>query len=166
MLCAAFESIFDRMRFVLGRTWTPGEEGYEITANGGGGIEIANGEQNTARRNSISANEGIGIANVGGSRIPAPPVIAAVVAVAARRVEGTACGGCVIELFNDGADEGRLYEGSAVATASGAFAIDTQGILRGPFLTATATDAAGTTSSFSAAAEAIPVPPRRRTVRR
>ena len=68
---------------------------------------------------------------------------------AASPVSGTACAGCTIDIYSDGADEGRAYEGSTTADAGGSFKFDRK--LAGPFVTATATDGQGNTSPFSQA---------------
>jgi len=69
--------------------------------------------------------------------------------VAETTVSGTACPGCTVEIFSDDEDEGRVYEGSAVANAEGLFGFDKGGPFTGPHLTATATDSSGNTSEFS-----------------
>jgi len=62
-------------------------------------------------------------------------------------VSGTSCTGCKIEIFSDGADEGKVYEKTVFADAnSGAFLWN--GALNGPNVTATATDGAGNTSPY------------------
>jgi len=63
-------------------------------------------------------------------------------------VNGTGCADCVIEIFSDSANEGRLYEGSTTANGAGAFTW--KGILHGPHVTATSTTSTAATSPFSA----------------
>jgi hypothetical protein len=65
-------------------------------------------------------------------------------------ITGTACAGCTVEIFSDAEDEGRIFEGTAVADASGNFTFTRAGLLTGPNITATATDHKGNTSEFSA----------------
>jgi hypothetical protein len=77
--------------------------------------------------------------------LPAPVILAAT----STTVSGTACPGCTVEVFSDDGDEGRIYEGTAVAEASGVFAFDRGSPLKGPYVTATATDGTGNTSAFS-----------------
>src|SRR5207249_5138053 len=60
---------------------------------------------------------------------------------------GTACSGCIVDVFSDNEDEGRVYHGSATADASGNW--NFAGATVGPNVTATATDAANNTSEFS-----------------
>jgi len=76
--------------------------------------------------------------------------------VGTASVSGTACAGCIVELFISDQDpsghgEGQMYIGSATTDASGSFTIPV--LFPGPssctHVTATATDAAGNTSEFS-----------------
>lgn len=109
---------------------------------------------NTVTQNRIYANGGMGIdLRDGANGDILPPVIAGVVPGSAH-VEGTACPGCTIELFESGDDdgEGEVYLGSGAAGNFGDFSIVVPAISR-PYLTATATDAAGNTSEFSAVFE-------------
>lgn len=66
------------------------------------------------------------------------------------RAAGAASPNCVIEIFSDAKDEGAVYEGTTTADAAGNWAFTKPGGLTGPNVTATATDAAGNTSEFSA----------------
>jgi len=103
---------------------------------------------NTITHNSIHTHNGLGIDNVnGGNRELLPPVISPLRASAS--VTGTACANCTVELFSDLQDEGRAYEGSAIADGSGHFSFNKPAGFAGPSLTATATDAGGNTSEFS-----------------
>jgi hypothetical protein len=54
-----------------------------------------------------------------------------------------------VEVFSDAEGEGRVYEGSTVADASGTFIFSKGSPLAGPYLTATVTDSVGNTSAFS-----------------
>jgi parallel beta-helix repeat protein len=113
---------------------------------------------NTVTRNSIHANAGLGIDNAnGGNHELTPPTITNI--TGGNVVIGTACAGCIVEVFSDLQDEGRVYEGSTVADASGVFTFAKGSLLAagqvatfltGPNLTATATDPDGNTSEFSA----------------
>jgi hypothetical protein len=127
-------------------------QGNIIAHNGGvdpnrGGVTVSNAPANTLRRNSIHSNAGPGIslANGGNGMLPAP----AILAVTETAVSGTACSGCTVEVFSDGEDEGRIYEGTTIADAVGVFVFDKSIPLTGPYLTATATDGQGNTSEFS-----------------
>ncbi len=71
-----------------------------------------------------------------------PPVISRL-----EPVEGLACAGCTVDVYSDDEDEGQTYEGSAVAGPDGAFEADVKP--SGPNVTATATDANGSTSPFA-----------------
>jgi len=104
----------------------------------------------TIRGNSIHSNSGPGIEiRDGGNGGLPPPVISRIDPVA-----GTACAGCTIDIYSDSADEGQTYEGSTVAGPDGAFEADVEP--HGPYVTATATDAGGSTSPFS---QPFAVPP-------
>ena len=128
----------------------PGE-GNIIAYNRGPGVRV-NGDntiENTITRNSIHSNVGLGIVNVnGGNRELATPVITRL--TAGDTITGTACADCTVEVFSDDADEGRIYEGTTTADGSGRFSFSKPGGFTGPNVTATATDADGNTSEFSA----------------
>lgn len=136
-----------------------GVQGNRIayTSRGGPGVQVDPYPANTLRRNAIWGNEGAGILLVAGGNqmLPAPVIFAAT----RSGISGMACAVCTVEVFSDGEDEGRVYEGSAVADASGYFKVDKDSPLAGPFMTATATatDAQGNTSQFS-----VPVAPAER----
>ena len=103
---------------------------------------------NTITANRITQNGGQGIRTFrGGNTELRPPIITG---ASATQVRGTACPGCLIEVFSDTGDEGAVYEGSAGADDSGQWLLAKAGGLAGPFVTATATDSAGNTSAFAA----------------
>jgi titin len=112
------------------------------------GVRVMRGSGNTLRRNAIYSSAGLGIllADDGNHALSAP-VIAR---VDRTGVAGAACPGCVVEVFSDAEDEGRVYEGTAVADAQGHFTFTAASGLAGPFISATATDGEGNTSEFSA----------------
>jgi parallel beta-helix repeat protein len=122
------------------------EDGNVISFNNGNGIQVWTYSSNTIRRNSIfgNSNSGIHLGN-GGNNSLAAPVITEVLT---RSISGKACPGCIVEVFSDEEDEGRIYEGYAIADGSGNWTWT--GSLSGPYVTATATDGAGNTSAFSA----------------
>lgn len=128
-----------------------------VANNSGTGV-IAGAASTRIRRNSLYRNRKGGIA----SNTPLPPVITLVTLTA---VTGTACARCTIEVFSDNESQARFYEGTTLADASGRFTFNGGVSLRGPNITATATDTTGTTSMLSAAVAAPPPPPRRRSVR-
>jgi len=101
----------------------------------GVGILVDTYAYNTIRRNSIHSNAGKGIvtSNGGNNMLPA----AVITAVTETSVSGTACPGCTVEIFSDAEDEGRIYEGSTIADASGAFTFSKGSRLSGPNITAT-----------------------------
>jgi CSLREA domain-containing protein len=112
-------------------------------------VEGADTIGNVIRGNSIHSNGSEGISSEkGGNAGLAPPKV-----TATNPVSGTACSGCTVDIYSDAADEGKVYEGSTTADASGSFTFDKKPA--GPFVTATATDAQGNTSPFS---ESLPVP--------
>jgi hypothetical protein len=123
----------------------------------GAGINVDPLGHATIRRNSIHGNAAQAIAYSRGdlSALRAPVINA----ITTTAVSGTACPGCEVEIFSDGEDEGRVFEGSVVADGSGAFRFSRAwGYLTGPNVTATATDEDGSTSEFSSAV-AAPAPP-------
>jgi len=128
----------------------PGE-GNTIAFNGQGGVRVdgAATTGNTIRRNSIHSNDLKGIYLVGGGNDDLlPPIITGF-----GSVMGTACAGCEVDIYSDDDDEGRVYEGFAIADGDGNWSFsDTP---EGPNVTATATDADGNTSEFS---DAVVVP--------
>jgi len=122
-------------------------QGNRIAYAAGAGIEVTTYAYNTLRRNAIygSSRPSIVLTEGGNLMLPAPVIIAA----APESVTGTACPGCTVEVFSDDADEGRLYEGIAVADSTGHFVFEKGGTVAGPYITATATDGEGNTSEFS-----------------
>jgi titin len=127
------------------------EDGNTIAFTSGDGVQVWTYAGNTVRRNAIYANSGSGIALYdGGNADLAAPTIATVTATGAS---GFACADCIVEVFSDDEDEGRIYEG--VATADGSGNWSWTGEPSGPFLTATATDNDGNTSEFSSPRRAL-----------
>jgi parallel beta-helix repeat protein len=112
-------------------------------------VEDAGATGNTIRGNSVHSNEYKGIQNFqGGNTELAPPVITGF-----GSVMGTACPNCTIDVYSDDDGQGRVYEGHTTANGGGNWTFD--GSLEGPNVTATATDADGNTSEFSAP---VPLP--------
>ena len=127
----------------------PGE-GNVISGNVENGVLIEGSDStgNTISHNSITANGGAGIENVnGGNTELASPVITDTVGMT---VSGTACADCTLEFFSDDEDEGRVFEGSTTAESDGTFTFSRIESFTSPNVTATATDADGNTSEFSA----------------
>jgi hypothetical protein len=115
------------------------------------GVRVMRSSVNTLRRNAIYSNAGLGILLTDGANAGlSSPVVAWATPSGAA---GGACPGCLVEVFSDDQDEGRVYEGSTVADAEGHFTFTKATGLTGPYLTATATDGDGNTSEFS-----LPVP--------
>jgi hypothetical protein len=102
---------------------------------------------NTVTQNSIHSNDDMGIQLFygGNGNIPAPAVTAA----STRYAMGTAGAGDTVEVFTGPDAEGKQYlgttsaDGNGIWLALGPFTLDT-------WVTATATDASGNTSRFSA----------------
>jgi len=113
----------------------------------GMGIWVMSSLYNTLRRNFIYSNVMGGIElTEGGNNLLAAPVI---ITVTASGISGTTCPGCIVEVFSDAEDEGRIFEGYTAADVSGIFVFDKGSLLVGPHVTATATDSEGNTSGFS-----------------
>lgn len=122
--------------------------------------------RNNISRNSIYGNIGLGIdletigvnpndpgdADIGANALLNYPEITS---AGTTNVSGTACAGCLVELFISDQDpsgngEGKTYIDSATADASGNFAIPVFfPIVSCTRVTATATDSSGNTSEFS-----------------
>jgi hypothetical protein len=121
------------------------EDGNVIAFNNSNGVQVWTYPGNTIRRNSIYSNSGAGIylTNGGNDLLPAPVITA----VTSTSVSGTACSGCIVEVFSDKEDEGRVYEGYIIANGNGNWTWT--GSPSGPWITTTATDEKGNTSAFS-----------------
>ena len=126
--------------------------GNFITDNGAYGIKITGPEpaRNQIRGNSIFANGDVGIfIPDGGNQGIAAPVITAI-----EPVRGTVEPNATIEIFIGPDEEGESIFETVIADAAGNFTGTLSLDLFVPFLpvnvTATATDAAGNTSEFSA----------------
>jgi hypothetical protein len=124
--------------------------GNVIVHSGAHGIFVVGVDavQNTLSHNSIYSNADKGIMlSDGGNTELAAPVIAS---IAGNTITGTACAGCIVEIFSDDADEGHTFEGSTTAEGSGHFSFSKPGGFTRLNVTATATDVSGNTSEFSA----------------
>jgi parallel beta-helix repeat protein len=120
--------------------------------NAGVKVEGAGTTGNTVRGNSIYNNAFAGIyLQTGGNAALAAPLITN---VAGGRVSGFTCSLCTVDVYNDLAGQGRVYAGSGTAQTNGAFDVYVSHAL--PNITATATDAIGNTSEFSAPFAAAP----------
>jgi murein DD-endopeptidase MepM/ murein hydrolase activator NlpD len=124
--------------------------GNVIAYNGWDGVCVTgtNTLSNKITRNSITANDGLGIDNVnGGNNALEPPRIIAITGTAIR---GQAQPGATIEIFTDSFFEGQRFLVSTIADMSGTFTATLTTSLTVPLVTATSTDAAGNTSEFGA----------------
>ncbi len=118
-----------------------------VAFNTGDGVSVSTGDGNTIRGNAIHSNGLLGVQNAsGGNEEPghAPPVV-----TAAGSASGTACANCTVDVYSDNADEGRVWQGSVIADGAGNWKYF--GPVSGPNVTATATNASGSTSEFSVA---------------
>ena len=103
-----------------------------------------NNYYNAVRGNSIRSNTGKGIVTSDNQFNTAfAPLINGV-----SPVSGTACPGCIVDIYSDAADEGGTYHGTVTADGGGNWVFN--GPVTGPYVTATATSAVGSTSEFSA----------------
>ena len=122
-----------------------------IAFNGNHGIEILNTNtiRNTIAQNSIHDNGtgGIQLLDGGNTELTAPIIFD--YDLSAGTVAGTACAGCIVEIFSDSSDEGSKFEGQTVADADGVFSFEKGESFVGPNLTTTAIELVGNTSSFS-----------------
>lgn len=123
------------------------EDGNMIAHNKRGVSLSATATAVSIRRNGIWNHEWDGIYLASGANGGiAAPVIAGV-----HPVVGTAPANSVVDVFVDYAAEGKTYVGATTANASGVFQLDVDlSAYFGRNVTATATDASGNTSMFSA----------------
>ncbi len=153
----------------------PGSLSNIIAFNRGPGVLISFGIGNTIRENSLFGNEG-GIDSSNNSQVNAPVLSAVVVGNSSTTVSGTIMGAAgktfTLDFYaNTGKDPGGYYEGQfwlgsyCVTTDQSGNAtfknVGVAGASPGDWITATATDSAGTTSEFSAAFQtplAVPGP--------
>ncbi len=123
------------------------------------GVQIYNPGSlfNTISRNSIHDNGVFGILlnEDGNGDLPAPSVTSA--DFQTGTLVGSACANCIVEIFSDRGSEGGVYEGQAVADASGAFAFEKGGPFFGPNVTLTTTATDGSTSGFAVAVLSVGV---------
>jgi hypothetical protein len=122
-----------------------------IAFNGEIGVDMrmADSMANTVTQNSIHDNEweGIHVEPGGVDEVSLPVILDYDLQIG--DVAGVACPSCIVELFSDEAGEGRVFEGSTVASQDGSFMISTGAFMAGPGLTATATSPDGRTTAFS-----------------
>jgi parallel beta-helix repeat protein len=125
-----------------------------IYDNQAAGITVQGGTGNQLRENSISNNADAGIRLMsGGNKGIAPPQL---LSVTPNEVQGIGCPNCHVEIYSDALDEGKYFIRSITARSDGTFAAAlTAADLKGRYLTATLTDAAGNTSAFTAPADPL-----------
>ena len=121
-----------------------------IAHNGADGVRI-DGEaatRNAITVNSITDSGGKGIELIdGGNEELAPPVVTS---VTMGSVSGTACAGCLVEVFSDPADEGRFVHSPPYAFADASGNWTWSGMVSASHVCATNRDSVGNTSEFSA----------------
>jgi hypothetical protein len=120
---------------------TGGESGVNIEGPGA--------SSNIISQNSIHDNGGAGISLTNGANNNLPAPVITQVSCQGPVVGTTTCTNCLVEIFSDDVDEGRIYEGYFTTDPTGGFSWN--GNPSGPFVTATVTDQNNNTSSFSAA---------------
>jgi CSLREA domain-containing protein len=123
-----------------------------IAYNVGNGVHISQSttKQNRVTQNSIFSNAmGIDLVDGANENIPAPVIQRITTGLGNVVISGTACAGCLVEVFSNpnGDGEGKTYLGAATATG-GLFSL-TISTLSAPVLTATAYDPRRGTSEFS-----------------
>ncbi len=124
------------------------------SARNGVAVDGASSTGNRIRGNSIYSNTLLGIALTnGGNNLVAPP---AITTAGSGVVSGTACAGCLVDVFSDAADEGAAFEGEVAAGADGSWTLSASP--SGPNLTATSTYSTADTSQFSAAVALASLP--------
>lgn len=126
----------------------PGNAIANTSSGGGIGVVGRLAPGNTILGNSIYDNleSGIALWNENMELVHVPAIAA--FDLPAGLVSGVACPNCLVQIYSDEDNEGRVFEGQAAADGGGAFSFVKGGPLTGPHLTATATDASGTTSMF------------------
>jgi len=123
-----------------------------IAYNRRDGVEIHdhNSVGNTITQNCIHDNEGGGIKLWDGSNAELSAPLIFDFDMDSGIVTGAASANCAVEIFSDDSDEGEVYEGRTMADSLGVFTFNKGTSFTGTHLTATATDADGDTSEFSA----------------
>jgi len=111
--------------------------------------------RNTVGRSSIFSNDLLGIDNTNGGNLElVPPVITSVMtAFGPTNVVAETCPNCKVRVYSDADGEGRIYEDSGTATATGGFSWSGTPTELG--VTLLAIDGDGNTSEFSASPAAL-----------
>jgi hypothetical protein len=122
-----------------------------IAYNNSSGIQIYGSSPigNTITQNRIYDNGWVGIDLWGGGNLELAPPIILDFNLQAGSIRGLAYPNALVEIFSADTDEGKIPEGQTKADDNGLFAFDKGTSFSDPHLTATATDAGGSTSEFS-----------------
>ena len=122
-----------------------------IAFNSGSGVVIENTDtqRNTITQNSIHDHNGKGIDLAGGGNAQLVAPIIVNFDLTAGAVTGVTCANCIVEIFSDSNDSGKIYEGQTTADNKGVFTFNKGNSFNGPHLTVTNTDLNGNTSQFS-----------------
>ncbi len=123
-----------------------------IAYNGENGVCVHSRSSlgNTITQNSIHDNVGMGIDLWDGDNTELAAPVIFDFDLGAGTVTGATYANCTVEIFSDSSDEGEVYEGRTTADGLGFFTFNKGTPFTSPRLTATATDAYGNTSEFSA----------------
>ena len=125
--------------------------GNAIRSNGGSGVVVKDPgtDRNRLSQNSITANSGSGIKiDAGAQQNMLPPVISDI--LADGQALGTATANATIEIYSDPGSEGETWLGTVTSDGSGAWTFQLPAGQDPKRVTATATDASGNSSAFSA----------------
>jgi parallel beta-helix repeat protein len=123
-----------------------------ISYNNENGIIILgyNSLSNNITQNNIHDNELLGIYLWMGGNTELTSLFIFDFDLDAGTLTGITYPNCTVEIFSDSSNEGEVYEGRTTADSTGVFTFNKGASFTGPHLTATATDAEGNTSPFSA----------------
>ena len=112
-------------------------------------IEGPSSVGNTLSQNIIRDNNGSGICMIGGGNLSIAAPLILGFDMQSGNVEGLTCPNCLVEVFSDNEDEGMTFEGQATADQNGSFIFHKGKSFSNSYITATATDNEGNTSTFS-----------------
>lgn len=121
------------------------------------GIMVSQGSFNTLRANVVTSNRTADIQlGDSGNQMLAAPVITF---NNSNNIWGTACAGCLVDIFSGVNDQVGTFEGSTMADSTGFFIFSTSAVISASSIMATATDSQGNSSVFSLPKTGITEPP-------